>query len=248
MQVNNPGIQDYLISYKGHGQIELAAKTNSIGHVVAHENRHIQHYRSYAQFHNKEIVRENISIRYAFIDGKLTAVAGKATAVMRDKQEPPDSQFQVQSPDNALQISDVIAPDSEAQKKQKLDVLLTRIDTALNKLDTRIEKADDSSAAGSEQTDSSKLSRLVQKRANLEAKKKEIAAKKNKLDADKLTKMVEDLLAGIAGLFGQAAGLMKANYELKAGKQNSGSVDKGYEVEVPDYSMLFTGIVVDTMI
>ena len=248
MQVNSQGIQDYLISYKGHGQIETASKTNSIGHVVAHENRHIKHYRDYAQFHDKEIVRENISITYAFIDGKLVAVAGKATAAMRDKAETNNSNAQPLLPDNTSQQTDTSQGDDNNAKKQKLDILLTSIDTALDKLDARIEDANSNSTPNTEQNENMKLTRLMQKRANLEAKKQEIAGKKNKLDADKLAKMVEDLLAGIAGLFDQAAGLIKANYELKAGKQNSGPVDKDYEVEVPDYPMLFTGIVVDTMI
>jgi len=65
--------------------LEKASKTNSIGHVIAPENRHLSQFRNPARFSGKEIIRENISVRYAFVDDKLVAVADEATAVMRDK-------------------------------------------------------------------------------------------------------------------------------------------------------------------
>lgn len=248
MQVNSPDISDYLVSYKGHGMIEKATLTDSIGHVVAHENRHIQHYRSYAQFHDKEIVSEDISVRYAFIDGKLVAVAGKATAIMRDEDESNRDSIRVNSAEKAQAMPDVNSDGENSEKQKKLDVLLARIETALSKIDARLEKSEKEAGESNNSPGFLEIAQLKQKRVSLEAKKQEIAGKKNMIESEKLKKMVEDLLSGIAGLFDQAAGLIKANYAVKSGNQIGQQSDKESKIEVPDYSMLFTGIVVDTMI
>ena len=254
MRVDSSNISDAFISYKGHGMIERASRINSIGHVVAHENRHLAHFRNYAEYQGKEITRENITIKYAFVDGKLVAVAGEAKAQMVDK--PDDKTSATKSADGSTESNDDNkndinkiadnAQDEQDSKKQKLDVLLSRIESAIKRLDNKLNEIENDQ---SDQNDKSgdKASRIEYKITRLEEKKDKIISKRNEIEAEELLAMVEDSLKDISELTDQAAGLIEAIYGLKSGKQIGHQTDKQTEVSIPDYSMLFTGMVLDTI-
>jgi hypothetical protein len=249
MRVDDTNITNFIISYKGHGMTETAPITDTIGHVVAHENRHIAHYRNYARYHNKEITSEDISVRYAFVNGKIVAVAGKATATMKDKPAEKSDELQVNaSKDSTIDIT-VDKSTKSDQKKMKLDVVVSRLEAALDRVSAKIDEAEnqpDKSPA----VNQDKITELKQKKIKLEEKKREIMKKRNAIDTDKLKDMVKDLLTGLNSLVDQAANLMKAIYGLKSGQQIKQNSDNNYskEVSIPDYSMLFTGILLDTTV
>ena len=229
--------------------IERASVTDSIGHVIAHENRHIAQFRNYARFNDKEITREDISVRYEFIDGKIIAVAGEATAVMRNKAEGESEELQNKTL-TGLTV-DIAIGDSQKtdQKKIKLDIIVSRLEAALNEVSARLDATENEqdNIPGAEQK---KVAELKQKKIKLEDKKQEIIKKRNMLDADKLKHMVKNLLNGLNTLIDQAANLMKAIYGLKLGQQIEQNSDNNYskDVSIPDYSMLFTGILLDTTV
>lgn len=62
--------------------------------------------------------------------------------------------------------------------------------------------------------------------------------------------MLKSLLNGLNILIDQAANLMKAIFGLKSGQQIEQNPDNNYseDVSIPDYSMLFTGILLDTTV
>ncbi len=248
MRIDKSGIGDSIISYKGHGMIETASRLNSIGHVIAHENRHLQQYRNRAMYQGKEITSEDITVKYEFRDGVLVAVAGEAKATMRDKPEDTSEQSDVlEVARNQPVDTNADIGNEENNKKQKLDILLTRIDAALNKLDSKLGESEKESESGS-RSENGNLAQLRQKRVELEQKRKEINNKKNKLNAEKLNELTEQLLEGLSDLTEQASKLMKSIYGLKTGKQIEQNPDNSNELEVPDYSMLYTGMLLDTMI
>lgn len=247
MQIDKSNIGDSIISYKGHGMIETASRLNSIGHVIAHENRHLQQFRNRAMYQGKEISSENITIKYEFRDGKIIAVAGEATAIIKDK--PPQKQELPEDlPTNQTSINIEKSYNNKNNSiKQKLDTLLSRIDAALNKFDTKLSEAENSQD-NKYNNENSNLAQLRLKKSKLELKKKEIQNKKNELNAEKVNELSEQLLKGISDLSEQAANLMKAINGLKYGKQIEQNPDNNNELEVPDYSMLYTGMLLDTMI
>ncbi|MCP4581884.1 MAG: hypothetical protein GY839_09710 [candidate division Zixibacteria bacterium] len=229
--------------------LERASRTNSIGHVIAHENRHLQQFRSHARYQGKEIIRENISVRYEFVDGKITAVAGEATALMRDKPED-ELKLDGEAPKkSAIDVEAELANEDD-QKKRKLDVILARVDAALNRLGNKLEKAE-KDEGGAYDIDQNRIAELRGKKAELEDKKKEIIKKRNMLNAEKLEEMTKELLSGLGDLIDQAANLFKAIYGLKSGQQIEQDSDKkssSYDVSIPDYSMLYTGMLLDTIV
>jgi len=247
MRVEKPILSESTINYKGHGMIEKASASNSIGHVIAHENRHLQEFRNRAIYQGKEILSENISIKYEFRDGKLVAVAGEATATMKEKpKETSESSDYSQSNQPVIEI-DRNSSDEENSVKRKLDVFLSRIDAALIKLDSKLNQSENNQDSRL-RTGDENLARIRQKRVELESKKKEIQSKKNRLDAEKLNELTEQLLEGLSELAEQTSNLMKAIYGFKSGKQSGQNSDNNNELEVPDYSMLYTGMLLDTMI
>jgi hypothetical protein len=76
-----------IISYKGHGQIERATKSGSVGHVLLHELRHKLEFEAQARREGKRIVREDIDINFAFRDGTFVAVSGKTTVATAPKKD-----------------------------------------------------------------------------------------------------------------------------------------------------------------
>ncbi len=70
------------IRYKGHGQLESASPSSSVGHVVLHELRHVHEFHARAEQERRAILHEDVDIQFAFVDGQLVAIAGRATAVM----------------------------------------------------------------------------------------------------------------------------------------------------------------------
>jgi hypothetical protein len=245
MQVERTDINDYFISYQGHGMIEKATKTNSIAHVINHENRHINEFKDYARFHNKEISQENITINYQFIDGKIVAVAGKATAVLKDK--PPDEN----SVTEARQTKTVETPfNGESGKNisldQKLDKISNRIESALAKIDSELSKIENSNSTD-ENALANPISELTPDNTALEAKKSELTTKLNQIKSEKLEKQSENILNDVAQLFADAANIMKAINGLKASNENNKNTDEYNKMNIPDYSTQYTGLLLDTM-
>jgi hypothetical protein len=229
--------------------LERASRSNSIGHVIAHENRHLAQFRNRARFSGKEIIRENISVRYEFVDGKIVAVAGEATAVMRDK--PNDgSKLEIEDLDKSKIGLDTGTGNEDNQKMRKLDVILARVGTALNRIGDKLDKAE-KNQSGVYDINRDQIAQLRAKKLKLEDKKKEIIKKRNMLNAEKLKKMTEELLGGLTDLIDQAANLFKAIYGLKSGqqiRQDSDNNTSSKDVSIPDYSMLFTGMMLDTIV
>jgi len=246
MRIDSLQVDDSLISYKGHGMVETASKTNSIAHVAAHENRHIAQFRNYARYHNKKIIREDISIRYEFIEGNIVAVAGQATTVMHDKPEE-NSIKQVKIPEGTFVDLKAVTIDENFKKEKELDILLTRIEAALNRIEARLEKTDDESMQQiNGQAD--KAIQLRNKKIKLEEQKRKIEKMRNMISADKLKEMTEELLGGAVALIEQSAKLLNAIVGLKTGNQSEDIPDKYNEVSISDFSLMYTGILFDTTI
>jgi hypothetical protein len=244
MRIEKPDISNYFINYQEHGMIEKATLTDSIAHVINHENRHIDEFEDYARFHNKDIVSENITISYKFIDGKIVAVAGKATALMKEKQ--PDTKSLTDTANNeSTGNQSLVTPANNLPENQKIDGAINRIESALAKIETEIGKTENESADDNESTNA--LTQTKPDKALLEAKRRALASKLNKLKSEKMKKTFEELLQGVEQLFEDAANIMKAINGLKAGNENYPTADKNNKVKVPDYSMQYTGLMLDAM-
>jgi len=246
MQIAPPDLSDFTISYAGHGMIEQATKTNSIAHVVAHENRHLDHFENYARFHGKEIIHENISIRYEFVEGKIVAVAGEATATIRDKPVENKNHLNEVSSE-ASATTDVPTISRDSAREAKINALLGRLETALQRVEAEL----DSSAKNSARTgnrDSDRLASIRARKLQLEAKKKEIQKMRVEMTAEKMQEALKEILGGAAALLSDSAGFVRAIYGLKSGKQISENPDNHNEVSLPDYSLSYTGTLLDTMV
>ena len=246
MQILPADISDYNISYAGHGMIEHATKTNSIAHVAAHEKRHIDHFENYARFHGKEIIRENISIRYEFVDGKIVAVAGRATATMRDKP-PEQSNQEVELQTRTADRPGERAVSQDSARQAKIDALLNRIDSALQRVEAKLDSTERRGRTQDKQ-DAGRLASIRVRKLKLETKKKEVQKMRNELTAEKTQEVVKELLGGAAALISKSARLVRAIYGLKSGNEIAEAPDKSNEVSIPDYSLLGTGTLLDTMI
>lgn len=239
MDIRRADINNYLISYKGHGMIEHATSSNSIGHVVNHELRHLAEFESRAKTRNLEIVKEDITLRYQFIDGKIVAVGGKATAVARLKNSDHN-----QTPN----INIITNPSPNSTEGQainnvsinSIDRLLNKIESALSKIKSRLEGYSETDNGGEESESINKI--------GLEVKKDKLESKLVELRAKKLEITQKEILGSLTELMGDTLNLLSAIYSLKGGNENRANTDKYSKIEVPDNPMQYTGLILDTMI
>jgi hypothetical protein len=240
MNIQSADLSSYLISYKGHGMIEHASSSNSIGHVVNHEQRHLAQFENRARFRNQEIISEDINISYKLIDGKIIAVAGKATAVVKDKL----SDNQSTSSTSNSQSGPPRTDSADSQKPgvdNRIDQLMNKIEAALSTINNRLEGITQFTKQEPTGDSSADRSRLEIKKQKLEAKMAELKAKKLELTS-------REILGGLAELVDDSANLLSAIYKLKSGNENRSSTDEYSKIEVPEYSMQYTGLMLNTMI
>jgi len=240
MAIRPADISDYLISYRGHGMIEHATTSNSTGHVINHEQRHIAEFENRTRIRGQKIVREDISISYKFIKGKIVAVGGEATAAAKPEADSNsgvqiDSKSAISSPEFGQSAS---APDSATNK---IDNLLNKIENALSTIRNRLD--DITTADGQDKTEHSAL-----EENRLDSKKQKLESKLAELKSEKFELTQKEILSGLVEMMNDTANLLGAIYAIKTGNENSDSSDNYSKVEVPEYSMKYTGLILDTMI
>jgi hypothetical protein len=239
MNIQRASLNDYLISYKGHGMIEHASKTNSIGHVVNHERRHLAQFESRARARNLDIIKEDISICYKIIDNKIVAVAGKASLIAR-AQNPTQSQI---TQSDSIDINEPASPmsaESEKESINDIDRLVNRIEAALVTINNRLEGLSDN--------ESEKRFDKSADKTRLETKRERLESKLNELKSKKLEITQKEILGGLAELMADASNLIKAIYTAKSGNENQRYSDKYSKIEVPDYPTQYTGLMMDATI
>lgn len=140
------------VFYKGHGLIERATPSNSVGHVLLHELRHLQEFQNEARVTGREVVNPRISIDYEFRDGKLVAVSGEARANLVPERTEGSDIFQnlppqVKGPEKtetsglfALDTSEIAGADEKMhQTLQKLKSIKGKIENKLESLKVKSE-------------------------------------------------------------------------------------------------------------
>ncbi len=219
--------------------IEHATSSNSIGHVVNHEQRHLGEFERRAEAHNLEVIKEDITIRYQFIDGKIVAVGGKATAIAREKSAGHNQAPQVDLNGGPGSVStESYAIDSISNNI--IDRLVSRVESALAKIKSRLEGLSETDTSGQFERSPNKIE-LENKKAKLESKLAELKSKRLEITQ-------KEILGGLTELTGDASNLLNAIYALKSGNENRGFSDKYSKIEVPDYPMQYTGLMLDTMV
>jgi hypothetical protein len=239
MDIRRIDLNSFLISYRGHGMTEHATSSNSIGHVVNHELRHLAEFESRAKARNLDVIKEDITLRYQFIDGKIIAVAGKATMIAREKSAgnnlaPPD--YPKGSPDSISAGSQTV----EGIPNNMIDRLVKKVESALSKIESRLEAYYETDTSGQLEGSLNKI--------ELEIKKEKLESKLAELKSKRLEITQKEILGGLSELTGDASNLLNAIYALKSGNENSKSSDKYSKIDVPDYPMQYTGLMLDTMI
>lgn len=175
------------ISYQGHGMIEKVTGYNATAHVINHELHHLNQYRSIARNTSKEIVSENITLVYQFVNGKLIPVRGKAEATMVDKES------SAAMPPINLDLSDsskTEAVNAQSETEEKAARLEQKLNTQLSDLQKQIDRLEQNEESGM------RLSNLENKKRHLE----QLIAKLNRLKA---RVEMEDLSGLQNGLLGQ---------------------------------------------
>jgi len=248
MKIDKADISNYFISYQGHGMIEHATSTNSIAHVINHERRHIAQFEDQANFENKEIVSEEITINYQYIDGKIVAVAGRAKAIMRDKAGDDLKTSMVKIQNGPSDLEGASQMNLPSKQDQQLDQAIQKIEAALTKIQNMLDRIDDGKGNPDDESAAAAIKDVRQNKEALERKRQELSARLNEIRSKKLEKMAKDLLSGIARLMNDSVNLIKAIYSLKSGKEKPDSSDEYAKMEVPDYSLQYTGLLFDTMI
>jgi hypothetical protein len=82
----------------------------------------------------------------------------------------------------------------------------------------------------------------------LEIIKQKPDLKMAELKAKKLEMTSREILGGLAEMINDSANILGAIYTLKSGNENRSSSDEYSKIEVPEYSMQYTGLMLDTMI
>lgn len=239
MDIRRTDFNDFLISYKGHGMTEHAASSNSIGHVVNHEQRHLREFENRAKARNLEVIKEDITLRYQFIDGKIMAVGGRATAIAREKSTGDNLELAI-DPNG---IPDPVSNGSQEVNGISNDMinrLVNRLESALSKIKSRLEGLDETDTLGQFEGSPNKI--------DLEMKKEKLESKLAELKSRKLEITQKEILGGLTELTDDSSNLLNVIYALKSGNENRGSSDKYSKIEVPDYPMQYTGLILDTMV
>jgi hypothetical protein len=202
------------ITYKGHGMLEKASSFNANAHVVNHERHHLQQYRAIAQATGKEVVSENITIQYRFVDGKLIPVKGEATAVLKDKEQKPDIldlEFKNKAEADKNQIK-AASNSPQHESGQKIDRIGNRIETQLEKIKAKI------SELKSEEESSFKLASLENKERQLEQIKSKIESLKSRSEMESSSQALSELLDKIGKELTSPEKLLEAIMGVKTGQ------------------------------
>ncbi len=211
------------ITYRGHGMLEKASSFNAQAHVVNHERHHLQQYRAIARATGKEVVDENITIQYKFVDGKLIPVKGEATAVLKEKTQN----------DDTLELSAIksqAAPRSEVDNStKKADQAETKIDQIENRIKSQLEKIRGRiSEAESEDDSSMKLAGLKSKERQLEQAASKIDNLRARSDIQSQGSSLTQLLEKVGKALMSPEKLMEAIMGVKTGKSPESNDDSSH--------------------
>jgi len=214
MDVSTDSYRPNMISYRGHGMTERTSASNATAHVMAHERRHLQEFRNIANASDMEVVSENISVRYEFVDGKLIPVKGEATAVLRDKQET-DQAVPVAQPEADPESSAGIEGETEVRNlKSRLASMKKAVEKQLDDAYSELDSLSDAKGTGDVQ-----LTSLKARIAQFEEKLRKIDRLKSEIDSTQLGELQKAVLGsmGRAGestenIIGAILGLKSAGY------------------------------------
>lgn len=201
------------ITYRGHGMLEKASSFNAQAHVVNHERHHLQQYRAIARATGKEVVDENITIQYKFVDGKLIPVKGEATAVLKEKTES----------DDTLELSALSRKDANSTEvdnsDQKNNQAGTKIEQIENRIKSQLEKIRGRISEVESKDDSSmKLAGLNNKERQLEQAASKIDNLHARSDMQSQGNSLNQLLEKVGKALMSPEKLMEAIMGVKTGK------------------------------
>jgi len=170
------------ISYQGHGMIEKASSFNAVAHVINHERRHLDHYRSIARWGGKDVISENITVSYQFVDGKLIPVSGRAEAVIADKENPQSLEINIPESEAAdnNQFESANNDFKQNNSEDKVTQLENKLENKLQQLEQKITELEEESSGN------------LQK-VNLESKKRQIEQVISKVKSIKSKNDMEEL-------------------------------------------------------
>jgi DNA repair exonuclease SbcCD ATPase subunit len=199
------------ISYQGHGMIEKATGYNATAHVINHELHHLNQYRSIARNTGKEIVSENITLVYQFVNGKLIPVRGKAEAMMVDKESTAALPVINQDLSDSSEAETVNSQPEAGEKAARLE---QQLNAQLNELQKRIEQLEQSDESGMQ------LANLENKQRHLEQLIAKLKGLKARIGMEELNGLQNDLLRQIEESAMAPKGMLDAIMGLKSGTGN----------------------------
>ncbi len=208
------------ISYHGHGMIEKASSHNAIAHVINHELRHLQQYRARAMYSGKEVVHENITVVYKFVDGKIIPVKGKAEAVIAEKEKP-QKHMQDNEPESESQPCNEKSIDSASDPEKRLNQIENKITKNLERTENKL------SGKGLSVPDDHEIPGLESKLRMLKQALQKVEGLKAKMHMDKLNQAHEEILGGLSDKGSSDEGLLESILGLKVGESGS---DNGNEL------------------
>ena len=201
------------IIYKGHGMLEKASSYNANAHVVNHERHHLQQYRAIAMATGKEVVCENISIQYQFVDGKLIPVKGEASAVLKQKEAKPDTlEIEFGSMERGGNQDQKTEASPQNNTDQKIERIENRIESQLEKVKGKISELE------SEDDSGFKLASLQNKENQLEQIRSKIESLKSGLEMESGGQAMNDLLEKIGNAVMSPQKLLEAIMGVKTGE------------------------------
>jgi hypothetical protein len=210
--------------------IEKTTGYNATAHVINHELHHLNQYRSIARNTGKEIVSENITLVYQFVDGRLIPVRGRAEATMVNKESSAAIPLIKQ---DLLDSSKMETVKTQSETRKKAAKLEQKLNTQLNDLQKQIDRLEQIDESGM------RLSNLESKKRHLEQLIAKLNSLKARVEMEELGGLQNDLLRQIEESAMSPQGMLEAIMGLKA---ENGNVDEKSSVNQPeDHNQSYNG-------
>ena len=135
------------IDYIGHGMIESASPTTSVGHVALHEGRHLSDFEARARREGRVVLAKDVDIHTELRHGVLVAVSGRATTILSRPLDDPatrqaDDQPRHVAPEGRTNAEQPDGRDPRAARLEQLDPTSARIDGELTRARRDVERAE----------------------------------------------------------------------------------------------------------
>jgi hypothetical protein len=223
------------IDYVGHGMIESASPTTSVGHVALHEGRHLSDFEARARREGRVVLAKDVDIHTELRHGVLVAVSGKATAILSrpldDAQtQAADDQPQHVASDERANAKQPGGTEPGAARLEQLDRTSAHIDGELTQARRDIEQAErelhaEGKAASETASDRDHVAALKAREARLRAERSRLERARSEELARRAQRTATDLLDAASAATDVALGIALMRSGARRPRKQNGPAD-----------------------